>query len=156
MTQYKTAAVASLSVMTLTTMFLTSLNAKERSSNDDRAGTVFSIMVWITAFIIHQVCQGEEIFAQLLTVEFVALNIGVGFQMFFAGRPGGMVDWLLNSSWLMYAIMGIVTFYSDDESGTQSQLGSEAIVLDLKEVEHRLERIQARLDRLKTAANKVD
>lgn len=163
MTQYKTAAVASISVMTLTTMFLYPLNAKGNQgrpfSEGDQLGTIFCILFWIVAFIAHHICQGEDISAQMLTIEFVALNIGVGLQMLFAARPGSMIDWMLNSSWLMYAVMGIVTLYSEDPPSSQPQLRpseTKSMILDLQGVEQRLERIQARLDRMKTATKKVD
>jgi len=88
-------------------------------------------------------------------IEFAALNVSVGFQMYFALGSGNMVGWLLNSSWLMYAAMGVVTFCSDDTTAETPAAEQKAVMLDLKEVEERLERIQARLDRVKGAAKKT-
>lgn len=156
--------MASLSVMTLTTMFLYQLNAKaqgnSRFSEGDQAGTIFSILFWLIAFLFHHAVQREELIPQLLTIEFVAMNLGVGFQMFFAIGSGSMIGWILNSFWLVYAAMGIVAFYSEDSAspGTAATPPTEpkVIMLDLKEVEEKLERVQARLDRVKAAAKKTE
>lgn len=161
MTQYRTAAAASLSLMTLTTMFLyplaTKAHQKQRFTQTEEMGTIFSILFWIIACVAHHIAQGEEIFGQLLTAEFVALNVGVGGQMLFAAKPASVRIWVLNSMWLAYATMAVVTFYSAEPAGEMEAVPPaepKAVMLDLEEVEQRLEGIQARLERVRSAAKK--
>jgi len=42
--------------MTLTTMFLHHLTAKVHFSDGDQMGTIFSVLFWIVAFVVHHVC----------------------------------------------------------------------------------------------------
>jgi len=159
MTRLTTGAVIGLSLMTLTTMFLYRFAARSQQqqtfAEPDQLGVTFSIIFWILGWLIFHVQCGEDIFPRLVASEFVSLNVGVGLHMISTDGLGSLARCILDSLWIAYAAMVAVALYAepwDEETAAVPPTEPKAIVLDLADVEQKLERIQARIDRIKAAA----